>query len=205
MRFNTPPPGWSTPAPNATDTPIPGAFGWHATVHDRIVLTGGGTQAAPIALVAATMPPQPLYTPPAAETSGNYRLMTIDPLTEAPCVLAWNSVRASKRLPQSVVDEWSLEKNSHAIAWVGFRPAGAGERVFITSGGVYNSGGANCAHDTIGAAWSDQALQPWLTNRQTLWFGAEYIPYSTQHSGYGTGEFPIDPRVANDPNNLVWP
>ncbi len=123
---NTPPPGWSTPAPNATDTPIPGASGWRATIHDRLVLTGGGTAASPIPLVAPTMPPQPLYTPPAVETNGDFRLSTLDPLIEAPCILAWNSLRAGKGLSSAVADEWSLE-NSYAIAWVGFQPNGGGQ------------------------------------------------------------------------------
>lgn len=202
---NTPPPNWSTPAPNATDTPIPGASGWRPTIHDRIVLKGGGTLSAPLTLAAPTMPPQPLYTPPAVETSGNYRLATIDSLTEAPCILAWNSIRAGKSLAPAVADEWSIE-NSYAISWVGFQPNGAGTTAYpITTGNVLDSGGANCAAATVGFAWSMQSAQPWVTSPQSLWFGAAYIPYNAQHSGFGAADFPIDPRVYTDPNNLVWP
>ena len=203
---NTPPPNWSTPAPNATDTPIPGASGWRPTIHDRIVLTGGGTSASPIPLIAPTMPPQPLYTPPAVETSGDYRLLTIDSYVEAPCYLAWNSLRANKGLAASVADEWSLE-NSYAIAWVGFQPNGGGQQVhFVTTGDAINSGGANCATATVGAAWSSASAQPWVTNSQTLWFGAAYIPTNPSlHSGFGAADFPIDPRVNSDPNGLTWP
>lgn len=202
---NTPPPGWSTPAPSATDTPIPGASGWIATIHDRVVLTGGGSVASPLPLIAPTMPPQPLYTPPAAETSGNYRLVTIDPLLQAPCILAWNALRESKGVSPAVVDEWSLE-NSYAIAWGGIQPNGAGQTVhFITTGNVMDSGGANCANATVGFAATMGSAQPWVTNSQTLWFGGTYFPYNAQHSGFGTADFPIDPRVNADPNGLVWP
>lgn len=202
--INTPPPGWSTPAPSATDTPIPGASGWRPTIHDRIVLTGGGTVASPIRLVAPTMPPQPLYTPPAVETSGNYRLVTVDPLIEAPCILAFDALRESNGLAPAVADEWSLE-NSYAIAWVGFQPGSTGQ-VFhdITTGDVVDSGGANCASATVSFGWSGQA-QPWMANPQTFWFGGAYFPYTEQHSGFGTADFPIDPRVYTDPSALVWP
>lgn len=202
---NTPPPNWSTPAPNATDTPIPGASRWRPTIHDRIVLTGGGTVASPLTLTAPTMPPQPLYTPPLAETGGKYRLMTIDPLIEAPCILAWNSLRAGKSLSAAVADEWSLE-NSYAIAWVGFQPNGGGQLVHaVSTGSQMTSGGANCASALIGAAWSSPSAQPWVANSQTLWLGSAYIPYDVQHSADGFADFPIDPRVNIDPNSLVWP
>jgi len=198
---NTPPPGWSTPAPSATDTPIPGASGWRATIHDRIVLTGGGTLSAPIPLLAPTMPPQPLYTPPAVETSGNYRLATLDPLTEAPCILAWNSLREANGLSASVADEWSLE-NAYAIAWVGFQPTGGGQTLqVITTGNSNGSGGSNC-NQTAMYQWAN--AQPWPGNSQTLWYGGAYFPYTSTHSGYGAANFPIDPRVYTDPNGLTW-
>ncbi len=105
---NTPPPGWATPAPSATDTPIPGVSGWYATVHDRLVLSGQTV------LVAPTMPPEPYYTPPATETRGAYRLSALDPLTEAPCILAYNQQRIALGLPAAVADEWSVE-NTRAV------------------------------------------------------------------------------------------
>lgn len=201
----TPPPGWSTPDPNATETPIPGATGWRATIHDRIVLKGGGTLASPLPLLAPTMPPQPLYTPPPVEMNGDYRLLTLDSLVEAPCILAFNQLRASKALAPAVVDEWSQE-NARAIAWVGFQPNGGGQYVQdITTGDVFDSGGANCADATVGYAWSKPNAQAWMANPQTLWFGGAYHPYNAQHSGAGTADFPIDPRVNVDPSGLIWP
>ena len=202
---NTPPPGWSTPAPSATDTPIPGASGWRATIHDRIVLTGGGTLTAPIPLIAPTMPPQPLYTPPAVETSGNYRLATLDPLTEAPCILAWNSLREANGLSAAVADQWSLE-NAYAIAWVGFQPNGAGQLVhpLSTGSGVY-SGGTNCLQ-MLNYQWGFASAQTYAYNPQTLWFGGAYIPTDPAvHSGTGATNFAIDPRVNTDQSGLVWP
>ena len=200
---NTPPPGWSTPAPSATDTPIPGASGWRATIHDRIVLTGGGTLSAPIPLLAPTMPPQPLYTPPAVETSGNYRLATLDPLTEAPCILAWNSLREANGLSAAVADEWGLE-NARAIDNDG-NPAASGQTItFITSGNDIVSGGANCATNIVGYAFSS-GVQGWARNSESHWFSGQYIPYSARYSAVGSAIFPIDPRVNVDPNNLIWP
>ncbi|HKU69174.1 MAG TPA: hypothetical protein VJP85_15485 [Candidatus Baltobacteraceae bacterium] len=202
---NTPPPGWSTPAPNATDTPIPGASGWQATIHDRIVLTGGGTAASPIPLVAPTMPPQPLYTPPSVEKSGNYRLLKLDPLTEAPCILAWNALRANKGLSAAVADEWSLE-NSYAIAWVGYQPNGGGQIVYpLTTGNGSASGGDNCLN-MLTYQWSFPSIQTYAYDTQTLWFGGAYIPTNpSMHSATGQTNFPIDPRIYSDPKGLIWP
>jgi hypothetical protein len=201
---NTPPPNWTTPAPSATDTPIPGASTWRATIHDRIVLTGGGTLSAPIPLRAPTMPPQPLYTPPNAETNGDYRLATLDSLTEAPCILAWNALRESNGLSPAVADEWSTE-NARAIAWAGTQPANAGLQMkFITSGNTFASGGANCANTLISFTWSMQSAQRWVLDKQTFWFGGSYLPYDTRHSAFGEVNFPIDPRVFLDPNAFIW-
>jgi hypothetical protein len=203
---NTPPPGWSTPAPNATDTPIPGASGWRPTIHDRIVLTGGGSASSPITLVAPTMPPQPLYAPPAVETSSSYRLTTLDSLTEVPCLLAWNQLRAASRLQPAVLDEW-LTENTRAIAWIGYQPNSTGLKIYpITSGGIDPSGGNNCADTVIGGAYADSALKPWFSNPQALWFAGQYLPTNPAvHSGFGAAEFPIDLRVFPDPNGLIWP
>jgi hypothetical protein len=202
---NTPPPGWSTPAPSATDTPIPGASGWRATIHDRIVLTGGGTLSAPIPLLAPTMPPQPLYTPPAVETSGNYRLATLDPLIEAPCILAWNSLREANGLSAAVADEWSME-NAYAIAWVGFQPNGGAQVMrFLTTGDTFVSVGSSCASSLIALIASSPTAKTSYTDPQTLWFGAGYLPYDASHSSYGAANYPIDPRVFSDPHGLNWP
>lgn len=199
---NTPPPGWTTPAPAATDTPIPGASGWRATIHDRIVLTGGGTSSAPILLHAPAMPPQPLYTPPAVETSGNYRLATLDPLTEAPCILAWNALREANGLSPAVADEWSLE-NGRGVANDG-TPGGSGQTIaFISSGNDVVSGGASCGSTVV--TYASLNMASWVHDHQAIWFGGQYIAYTTQHSSIGTALFPIDPRVAIDPNGLLWP
>ncbi len=201
----TPPPGWATPAPNATDTPIPGASTWRATIHDRIVLTGGGTVSAPLPLVAPTLIPQPLYTPPATETSGKYRLATIDALNEAPCYLYWNQLRQSHALAQAVLDEWSIE-NSRAISYVGIQSNGAGQTVkFLSQANMLVSGGANCT-DMINPYWvSTTPRYGEVTNSQDLWVGIDYIPYNAQHSGSGAGNYPVDPRVFPDPNGAQWP
>ena len=201
---NTPPPGWSTPAPNATDTPIPGATGWRPTIHDRIVLTGGGTVSSPLTLHAPTLVPQPLYTPPAVETSGAYRLATIDALNEAPCYLYFNQQREANSRSDVVLDEWSIE-NSRAVVFVGTQSNGAGQIVFtLTTGSWVSSGGANCAAIVQSFAFTNASKQ-WSLDRQTLWFGADYVPYTAQYSGRGAGDFPIDPRILPDPSGTPWP
>lgn len=56
--------------------------------------------------------------------------------------------------------------------------------------------------------WSFASAQVYAYNSQTFWFGGAYIPGGydgAPHSGYGATNFPIDPRVFADPNNLVWP
>ena len=198
----TPPAGWTTPAPNATDTPIPGTSTWQATIHDRIVLTGGGTVASPLTLRAPTLVAQPLYTPPGSETGGNYRLTKIDPLNEAPCYLYFNSQREANGKSDVVLDEWSIE-NSRAIAFVGIQPNGAGQLVqFIAGGHGVASGYNNCSNAFSAIFTSDAA---WSLDNQTLWFGGDYIPFTSQHSGYGAADYAIDPRITPNPNGTPWP
>ena len=201
---NTPPPGWSTPSPSATDTPIPGASGWRATIHDRILLNGQTTLTAPL------IQPEPLYTPPAVETNGAYRLATLDALTEAPCILAYNQDRISLGLPPAVVDEW-LTENVRAMLSVAENPNGPGQTItFLTYGTGHssNSGGANCAHDTIGATGSlgDFSGQSQALNVSALWFGGIYrASDNLTYSGSGFAEFPVDPRVYPQPSVSPWP
>jgi hypothetical protein len=161
------------------------------------------------ALVAATMPPQPTYTAPPTETSGAYRLATLSPLTEEPCVLAFNQERIAHNLPPAVVDEWLVE-NTRAIAAVGMNSAAAGDTVnFITTGNAFVSGGATCANDLVKSSWANSDATMWLTNVDALWFGGLYIQgYGNGyngHSGVGVASFPIDPRIYSDPNGLIWP
>jgi hypothetical protein len=201
----TPPPGWGTPAPNATDTPIPGASGWTATIHDRVVLNGQTT------LVAPTMPPEPAYTPVPAETSGNYRISTLDALTQVPCILAYNQKRISLGLPAAVADEWSLEntrdvvKSTYNLALTNSN----GTEQFITGGTGHASvsGGANCAAWTASPniifGGQSQALNP-----QALWYGGYYYMFAGGGQAFGAAENPIDPRFPDsvDPSPVpIWP
>lgn len=207
---NTPPPGWSTPAPNATDTPIPGAATFQATIHDQITVGGGGSTSAPLPLTAPTMPPQSYYTPPATETNGSYRLMHLDARTQAPCILAYNQKRLSLGLPAAVADEWLLE-NTRAVAAADYNASAAGTSgtiQFLTggTGSGQISGGSNCAQSdgalTFGG--QSQALNP-----QALWYGGIYNPYNGGSvSAFGATEFIVDPRFPDtvDPGPIpMWP
>ncbi len=73
------------------------------TIHDKIIL-GGQT-----ILTAPTPAPIALVTPSAIQTSGKYRLSTIDTNTELPCITAFQNHRASLNLPKAVVDQWLVE------------------------------------------------------------------------------------------------
>ena len=196
---NTPPPGWATPAPNATDTPVPGASGWRATVHDRVVL------AAQSSLVAPTLVAEPLYTPPASETHGAYRLAVADALTEVPCYLSYNAMRASKSLSPTVLDEWSLE-NARGVTTSTLNPGAQGQILsFITSGNTYGSGGTNCSN-IVAALWgTGSAKLPWTMSPLNLWFGGSFAPYSSQTSAVWAMNFSNDSRMYSDPNGLIWP
>lgn len=199
---NTPPPGWTTPAPSATDTPIPGASGWRATIHDKLVLIGQTT------LFAPTMPPQPLYAPPAAETTGAYRLATIDALTEAPCILAYNQDRVSLNLPPAVDDEW-LQENVRAmlhsvIAWNTQNPSGGDVIQFLTDGSGHTSvsGGGSCAASLLPGNFAGQSQ---TLNANATWFGGAYTTYENNTQGAGFAEFPIDPRIYVQSSTTTWP
>ncbi len=207
--INTPPPGWSTPAPSAQDTPIPGAANFTATVHDRIVLNGQTILAAP------TMPPVALYTPPATETGSSYRLATLNALTEVPCVLAYNTARTSFGLSGAVIDEWLVENSRAFIAqhespqfYVNPpTPEPSNPFGYLASGSGFQSGGNNCAQMMTTVTTFDGQLGVYSKNANAQWFGGIYAPYApgNSYSAYGLAEYPIEPRVYSDPNVPIWP
>ncbi len=73
------------------------------TIHDKALLYGQSVLAAP------TMPPIPGITPAPVETSGNYRLVTIDQVHELPCINDYDQQRTQRGLPKPVIDEWLTE------------------------------------------------------------------------------------------------
>ncbi|HEY9179314.1 MAG TPA: hypothetical protein VIO32_01265 [Candidatus Baltobacteraceae bacterium] len=155
---------------------------------------------------APTLVPQPLYTPPAVETNGNYRLATIDALNEAPCYLAWNVQRQAHSLTPAVLDEWSTE-NARAISWVGFQPNGAGQGVqFLTAIDAIVSGGSNCSVNMVLPYWQSAAsYYNYVTDPEDAWYGGSYLPYNNQHSATGAADFAVDPRIIPDPSGTPWP
>ncbi len=62
------------------------------TIHDKITLNGQTT------LIAPTPAPFPLVTPSAIQLSGHYRLATLDPTAELPCVTSFQGQRVSRSL-----------------------------------------------------------------------------------------------------------
>lgn len=175
---------------SATDTTRP-------TIHDAITLTGGNQT-----LRAPTLPSVPTITPPASETSGNYRLATIDQTNELPCFQAFNTQRTSHGLAQVVVDEW-LTENSREVNQYRTGPNFVlGTQVpFLTTGDVIGSGGANCA-GLIATSFSGNT---YATDARTMWFGGTWYTYQNGNQAAGFAEFPIDPRAFTDPNYPNWP
>lgn len=176
------------------------------TIHDNVMLTGGNQT-----LHAPTLPPIPTITPPAAETNGDYRLLTLDPVGEAPCLTDFNAARASLNLPPVVEDEWLTENDREANAfhitpgyyhapWPG-NPVGA-----LTSYSPDSGELSQVCQDGVNEAFNGDAAAS--KSPQQEWFGGNIAgPYSVSGStGYiAQLEIPLDPRSAADPSGVVWP
>jgi hypothetical protein len=175
------------------------------TIHDNITANGGAQT-----LHAPVLPPIPLVTPPAAETSGAYRLTTLN-ANETPCLAAFNAERASHSLASVVPDEWLVE-NSRAIAeehvaWNGIGPPPTPEPSnpygSVTTGNESVNGGASCSAALIAPAYDGS--NPFATTSDTLWFGGTWYSYDSGSEAFGDAEFPRDPRGYADPNVPNWP
>jgi hypothetical protein len=194
-----------------------------ATVHDSITLKGG-----PQVLAAPTAFPEPSVTPPASETSGAYRLMTLDTQWQTPCLSATNTQRANLGLAALVPDEW-LEENAEEIhqAQLSLDLVGLGSGAIVSAHNTNGSGQADCAAfvatDYVAGmpTWStDQvAMSPY-----TVWFGGAFSDYqSSPPVGDGYDSYALDPQIetpcpspppsplptpgpdACDPYYLAWP
>jgi hypothetical protein len=173
---------------SATDT--------RATVHDNVTLKGGSQP-----LAAPTEWPMPTITPKPSEMSGAYRLMTLDPVVQTPCLQAVNSARASMALSPLVPDEWLEENSKYAneaqnnlneTTFAGTLPTRAEDQ---------DNGAPNCSawiQDTvanqIGAGdWYQLGM---LSAPHTLWYGGAFT-IILQNKNYNVGweEWGFDPRV----------
>lgn len=171
------------------------------TVHDNVTLTGGAQ-----VLHAPTLPPVPTITPPAWETTGSYRLSTIDATTEVPCATDFNAARTSRSLSEVVVDEW-LTENTRAILTYYQSPSATSapwpnnQNGSLTSANLGISGGSACQSMINTAFANTYALDP-----RMQWFAGRYDPYvGGSVSAHGVGEILTDPRAATDPSVPIWP
>ncbi len=183
----------------------------YATIHDQIVLAGGVQ-----ALRAPVLPPVPTYTPKTWETDGTYRIATLDPASEAPCIAAFNAGRATKQLPPAVADEWLMENTRAYLAnsmgtnpteppWPN-NPTGTIGRDNLERGMF--GGMVTCADQvTPEKMFREPFGFPKATlNPQALWLGISITP---QKSGgdndiHDTGMV----QIIADPRNggaIVWP
>ena len=186
----------------ATPTPVPGTP-YQATVHDNITVTA--TNAVQV-LIAPTLPTVPQgYIAPSWEVNGEYRLATLNALTEMPCVVAWEYLRAQDGFAGSSVDEWLLENARAANAYSQVAPAGT--LLPALAPGPNSSGGVSCDEATVTPVGVPIASQ----NARMLWFAGQYLPYgyngNTTASAMGFAQILTDPRsyAQASPYPTTWP
>lgn len=172
------------------------------TIHDRLVLSGQSV------LVAPTMPPIPGITPAPVEVNGDYRLVTIDPMHEIPCIQDYDAQRTQRGLPKPVIDEWLTENVRAAVAQsvtpFNKQTDPSNPYGFLTAGNASVTGGINCSNMVIP---SFAVANAWAVNAAALWYAGSYLPYEANNGtqpAYGASSFPIDPRLFKDPDIPSW-
>ena len=241
----------STPIPEGTTSPT-GAFAFtatnghylliigsdspadtRATVHDNITLNGGAQ-----VLVAPTVPPvianPPAPAQPPSETSAHYRLMTLDPSVQTPCLQAVNQQRTTRVLSALVPDEWLMENTyEHVGIYVA---QGTGLNIISNLNITLHNDGVGGGLRTTCASWvANDTFNPTLqftwsgyqmaTATGPLWYGGAFAQYSTTPTVnyHGQEEWGYDPRIdsacptpppsplptpgpgACDPVYMAWP
>ncbi len=178
-----------------------------ATVHDNVTL-GAGTNplkapnAPPMANLKNPFTGQIYSVPqPASETSGDYRLMTLDPATQAPCVQAVDAQRAALGLAPLVPDEW-LEENAYEVnqAQNALNMGGGFGESYVTRHEDAANGPASCAdwvtadfNPAFKAVWS---LYPMATSTGALWYGGAFTVFANAaYENIGEEEWGYDPRI----------
>ncbi|MGZ3518146.1 MAG: hypothetical protein ACXVAM_13315 [Vulcanimicrobiaceae bacterium] len=166
-----------------------------ATVHDNITLSSGTN-----ALKAPNAPSVPTVTPPPSETSGNYRLMTLDTTVQTPCLQSVNQHRTTLGLQQLVPDEW-LEENAFEI-----NQAQNNQNMTTFPTGVVTqhedavNGAASCAawiaNDFNSAFSGEWSGYPIAVATGTIWYGSAFtIVTSATYHNVGIEEWGYDPRI----------
>lgn len=176
------------------------------TVHDNVTLTGGAQ-----VLHAPTLPPVPTITPPAWETTGSYRLSTIDATTEVPCVTDFNMQRTTRSLSQGIVDEWLTESNRIILKY--YETPGAVAPPWpnnasggLASGGSQISGGTDCSA-LAAEAFAGPPSSIYAEDTGDLWFSGKYDAYDPNVgiTARGLIAITVDVRATADPSAPVWP
>jgi hypothetical protein len=193
------------------------------TIHDHVKLTGGSQQ-----LLAPTLPtipcsmaqykewcdsvaPSPNVTAfprPAVEKHGQYRLATIEPKREQPCVVEFNKQRAKRRLPLVVVDEWLAENTREVMAYrFAYRPPTDIPQPYpyLTINETAAAGGNDCTEMIDAYFPTDTMTGKVLRDPRTRWVGAIWYRYSPVGDQGGEAQFPIDVRLHLDHLQGPWP
>lgn len=205
---STPPPGYTPPNCGAAGTcpATPAPFTVQTTVHDLVTLSGGNQtlQAPNIAALLEAQGGSVPSTIPSWETNGDYRISTLDATKEMPCYIGWEYLRAQHGLAGSTPDEWLTEAERYPLEYTAStnNPALI---AFITSANSVGYGGLSCYQDVLagnGAFSTSAAVDP-----RAVWFGGGWELYektgTTFYQGFGTAEYPIDPRSSS--GTTTWP
>jgi hypothetical protein len=177
-----------------------------ATVHDNVTLSGGNQ-----VLVAPTMPALPTVTAKAWEANGDYRIATLDPTTEVPCLQAWDAERQTNGLAIGTADEWLIENTrdinmARSSGGVPVNPVTINGDHTLTGSETSDDGGSSCAGALVDPAIFGGGVQA-PTDPRTLWFGGQYGQYPVPGGpaqNIGVAEFPTDPRSYTDPFVPIW-
>ncbi|MGZ3497768.1 MAG: hypothetical protein ACXVAK_09415 [Vulcanimicrobiaceae bacterium] len=167
-----------------------------ATVHDNITLSSGTN-----ALKAPNAPSVPTVTPPPSETSGNYRLMTLDTTVQTPCLQSVNQHRTTLGLQQLVPDEW-LEENAFE-----YNQAQVDQQLLTFPGGNQVTQHEDGAVGAVScAALESQVFNPadvgtWsgfpiATTPGTIWYGGSFTSnQAVPQNNVAIEEWGYDPRI----------
>lgn len=170
------------------------------TIHDNVTLSGGS-----VTLTAPTLPTIPIVTPN-IETSGNYRLLTLN-ANEAQCLTAFNAKRGTLTLGATVEDEWLAENVRNTQAYETNPSLPPAVTPALTSGNAAYGPGPTASDCSMLMVPTFNGQSPKATDSHTLWFAGAWSNYSANGSSWSRGidAFPLDPRFATDSLLANWP
>lgn len=155
--------------------------GTQTTLHQKIVLSAGSNP-----LTAPSPEPIAAYTTTAAQTSGNFRLMTLSTM-EQDCLSGANQGRTNLSLPLLMPDEYLMERALAAVAAENAANSDTGyagpDGLYLSDLGMYpqNTGETTSFGYTTCSAWTGPSYSyvngnppyQYATNASLVWYGAD--------------------------------